>query len=272
MIHTLGDHLPPSAATPRVLALDATAAERLFERAAVTLADLSVHGQLPYADAAFDAVAAYDPALGRWINEIRRVLRPGGRLLLMAVARPDRAVGWRAGLVAGGWIHVYSTDDLGEGVLVRGERPPEVSDTVARIAAVAARDEGVHGVRLTPATDDLSAVGRYVFLLVVQTPNKPVWQLAEGEMPEWRAVRVADGSKRAVVLAFGSLVKAVQFMQVAVLAGWLDGVNKVAKFPPEVARGWDFDLWVGPSLDAVRGWRPVADVWVDYSQAIHGEG
>lgn len=261
---------------PQVLALDTTAADRLAGRAEVTLADLSVHGQLPYADAVFDAVAGYDPALGRWINEIRRVLRPGGRLLLMATARPDRAEGWRAGLVQGGWIHVYSTDDLGEGVLVRGERPPAVSDTVGRIAAVAARDgardEGVHGVRLNPATDDLSAVGRYVFLLVVQTPNKPVWQLAEGEIPEWRAVRVADGSPRAVVLAFGSLVKAVQFMQAAVLAGWLDGVNKVAKFPPEAARGWDFELWVGPSLDEVRGWLPVADVAVDYAQAIHGEG
>src|SRR5262249_6389829 len=130
-------------------------------------------------------------------------------------------------------ILVEPLSDQG-GVLMRGEKPHTTPDTMERIRQVAVRD----------AESDLSTYsGRYVHLLIQQTPNKPAWKLQPGEKIEWRALALAQPSVGAdetgrVALAFSSLPKAVSFMQPAVVAGAIRGVNKVAKFSRETAQGW----------------------------------
>src|SRR5262249_9393249 len=122
------------------------------------------------------------------------------------------------------------------GVLMRGEKPHTEERTVERIKQVAARDN-------EPAPRRSS---RYVYLLVQQTPNKPAWKLNKDEPVEWQAVAVA-GEDETVLLAFSSLPKAVEFMQPAVMAGYIKDVNKVAKFSWETVRGWPFPVMLNPS-------------------------
>lgn len=76
-------------------------------RAAWTAADAL---RLPHPDAAFDAVTiAFGVRnfadLRRGLRELRRVLRPGGRLVILELVMPDRGAARRAyTLYLGGWI------------------------------------------------------------------------------------------------------------------------------------------------------------------------
>ena len=89
--------------------------------------------------------------------------------------------------------------------------------------------------------------GKYVYLLVTQTPNKPVWTLEAGEVIQWQAVTL-DGA----LLAFSSLPKAVGFMQPAVLAGRIHDVNKVGKFSVATARTWTQPVLLNPASDVLE--------------------
>ncbi len=129
------------------------------------------------------------------------------------------------------------TDASGVGVLMRGEKPHVTDDTLVRIQSVAARDAAQPEFK-----------GRYLHLLIQQTPNKPVWALEPGEAVEWRAVALADADAP-LLLAFSSLPNAVAFMQPAVLSGGIRDVNKVAKFSRAAAQGWR--LWINPPLDVL---------------------
>jgi hypothetical protein len=129
------------------------------------------------------------------------------------------------------------------GVLARGERPSTEQRTVDRIKQVADRDV---------MTDLKSVKGRYVHLLIRQTPNKPVWALKPDEHIEWQAVALT-GENQPTLLAFSSLPKAVAFMQPAVMQGVIKDINKVAKFSRETARNWSLPLLFNPTLETLAG-------------------
>jgi hypothetical protein len=123
-------------------------------------------------------------------------------------------------------------------VLARGEKPHMTDDTMARIAGVAEADQ------------QAEFKGRYVHLLIRQTPNKPAWALKPGETVTWEALAL-PGADAPLMLAFSSLPNAVAFLQPAVLSGSVQDVNKVGKFSREAAQGWR--LLVNPPLDALEG-------------------
>ncbi|MCA9907939.1 MAG: hypothetical protein KC519_04760, partial [Anaerolineae bacterium] len=87
--------------------------------------------------------------------------------------------------------------------------------------------------------------GRYLYLLIRQTPNKPVWALREGETLAWQAVALTVDDQTAL-LAFSSLAKAVAFMQPAVLADHIRDINKVGKFSVQTAHTWALPLLLNP--------------------------
>jgi hypothetical protein len=239
-------HLPPSAGQPRVLALDDQSAAELSAVAAV------IPGPQPPAElppGPFDAIAGQAAPEG--VAALARRLRPGGRLILAAAREPEALL---AALTGAGLIHCLVEAHAGLCVY-RGERPPQ-APSAERLRLLAGADVQ------TP----------YVFLLITQTPNKPAWRLAPGERVEWRAATVLDpatGQPR--LLAFSALVKAVAFMQPAVLAGALAGVNKVGKFPAEAARGWVLPLAWNPAFEALRGAAAGLPYAVDPAGAITGE-
>src|SRR5690606_40606466 len=116
--------------------------------------------------------------------------------------------------------------------LFRSEKPHTAQRTIDRIAQVAGRDAAVDLERYT---------GRYVHLLIRQTPNKPVWAMQPEDVIEWQAAAIT-GADGPALLAFSSLPKAVAFMQPAVVQGLIRDVNKVGKFRREVARSWTVPL------------------------------
>lgn len=236
-------HLPPSAARPRVLALDEPSAQALPPDVEV-VRDRAAPGP-------FDAIVGQGAAdaLGDWFQR----LRPGGRLIL-ADAPPAEAAPEAFGaerlqaLTAAGFIHCLVHVDAPL-TLCRGERPP----------LAAARER----VRATADAAPASPASPFVFLLIQQSPNKPAWRLTPGEALTWQAATVVDpATGRTALLGFTSLVKAVAFMQPAVLAGFLTGVNKVGQFPSAVAMTWDPPVLVNPRFEDWRSarlgpWAPV---------------
>ena len=242
-------HLPPSSGRPRVLALDERVANQLKE--GVELIDAAQAGSLP--PDSLDAVVGQ--AAPDQISTWGRLLRPGGRLILASPAKPQTLLD---ALTAAGFIHCL-VEPLGNLTLYRGERPPE-SSSLERLQALSTTSD------LRLRTSD------FCFLLVTQTPNKPAWKLSPDEKIEWQAVTVLDpATGRPALLAFSSLVKAVAFMQAAILAGRIAGVNKVAKFRAEVAQSWELLLILNPVFDDVRS-VPLGPAYsVDPQTAVTGE-
>lgn len=237
-------HLPPGAGLPRVLALDERAASELPPEVSLARA--------PGEDEQFDAIVGYvaPQNLALWLPR----LRPGGRLILADRVAPETAL---AALTGAGYLHCLVEERAGL-ILYRGERPPHGAST-ERIQAAA------HSPLSTPQSP-------FLFLLITQTPNKPAWKLAPEEKLEWRAATVLDPAcHQPALLAFTSLVKAVAFMQPAVLAGFLRGVNKVGKFRAEAAQAWPLPLVVNPRFDDWRTTTLGPSLAVDPQAAITGE-
>jgi hypothetical protein len=124
---------------------------------------------------------------------------------------------------------------------------------VERIAQTVALDEVSDGLQIVDADGLISASrGKFVFLLVRQTPDKPAWDIQPGTQLRWQAAMVSDQGERPFLLAFTSLSKAVEFMQSAVMTGYLYGINKVAKFEKGVARHWSSDMLLNPPFEVLH--------------------
>lgn len=237
-------HLPPSAGRPRVLALDAPAATELAGLAEVVRGDLAALPAGP-----FDAVAG--EAGPFHLAALLAGLRPGGRLILASSGAPEALL---AALTAAGLIHCL-VEAHGPVCLYRGERPPEGGSL--------ARQQALASVALTTP---------HVFLLVTQTPNKPAWKLTPDEAITWHAATVLDPATGApTLLAFSALVKAVAYMQQAILAGGGPRVNKVGKFPAAAAAGWPLPYVLNPDFEALRRLPAGPPLNVDPQRAITGE-
>jgi SAM-dependent methyltransferase len=250
-------HLPPSASELRLLDIGGLVGDKLAalrNDLIVTVASLYIpHWTFP--DNSVDAVVVYDVLLSHdLLTAVLKVMRPGGRLI---VVHPANAVdpAYLQTLETAGYVRILVEPALypPAGVLIRGEKVHTTDDTLARVEQVAARDSD---------TLDLEDYrGRYVHLLVQQTPNKPVWKLAPNEVIKWHAAAIERDSQK-FLLAFSSLPKAVSFMQAAVMSDFIRDVNKVAKFSKETARTWTTPLLLNPTLESVQS-NTVSQIAID---------
>ena len=227
-------HLPPSAGLPRVLALDEAAAAELPAEVGLVHAGPELSGE-------FDAVVGY--AAPEQLSSLFQHLRPGGRLILAHRAEPQALLD---ALTQAGFIHCL-VESVGDFTLYRGERPP-LGSSVTRVQTLASGPQS-----LTSDSRSGPLTSPFIFLLVTQTPNKPAWKLTSAEKLEWRAATVIDpATGQPTLLAFSSLLKAVAFMQAAILANTISGVNKVGKFRAEAAQTWALSFFLNPSFEDVR--------------------
>jgi hypothetical protein len=239
-------HLPPSNAVMRVLDLGAGLSSTLREQRQ----DLDIHsvdgtvapGQL--APSFFDAVIAIDPELdAALMSAALHTLRPGGRLIVL-LAQGQAEAAQVSILEEAGYTRILVEAQSGDTLLLRGEKPHVEQRTVDRIRQVAGQDSGVRKP--------------FVYLLIQQTPNKPVWALRDDEQIEWQALALSQGNALQL-LAFSSLPKAVAFMQPAVLQGRILDVNKVGKFKRETALAWPLPMILDPGADLLT--RQTLGLW-----------
>ena len=242
-VAVMAKHLPPSAATLRLLDLDGRCGRILLSLRDDIDLQTGCPESLGIAPCSLDAVVAFDHDLDdALLSRILRLLRAGGRFI--ALLPNDRVrESWLRLLERNGFIRLLLEPALaGQGVLIRGERAHATSDTTQRIASVAAAD---------PDSLDLESYrGRYVHLLVRQSPNKPVWQLRADEQIAWRAMALRRDDDH-LLLGFSSLPKAVSFLQELTLAGAALDVNKVGKFSAATASAWTWEVLLNPPPGAV---------------------
>ncbi len=246
-IEASAKHLPPSASDLRLLDINGESGEILRElRQNIT--PIAVTGdsrEWQLDDSSVDGVIALDYVLSDlFLQRVLAVLRPGGRIIVVqSKGEVKESIGRR--LEANGYVRILveKTEAGSPCVLIRGEKPHQTTNTLDRIATVANHDPN--------QLDFARFKGRYVHLLIVQTPDKPTWRLEPDDEIEWQAVAVLS-QNQLTLLAFSSLPKAVGFMQPAVLAGKIRGVNKVGKFTKETAITWQHPVIVNPNQEILK--------------------
>lgn len=250
LIEAMAKHLPPSAAQLRLLDIDGKSGAILLGQRPdleVTAAPASELAQ--FLDSSFDAVVSFDtPLENPFLTDAMRLLRPGGRLITIDSARdPDEEA--VKTLEAAGYdrilIETGAECPLPVGMLARGEKPHTTEDTLARVRLATIRDSAAKSLA--------NFKGRFVHVLVQQTPNVPVWKLQPGQHYAWRAAVIDGNDGNPVMLAFSSLPSAVSFMQEAVLQGKIRDVNKVAKYTRDVAQTWTHGVLLNPTLHNLNG-------------------
>ncbi len=265
LIEAMAKHLPPSASRLRLLDVSGDIAEQLSDQRA-DLDVISVDGppeSWSLEPGSVDAVIALDYPValdGEFLSVVLSALRPGGRLIMVdSNAEPGKAQ-VRA-LEGNGYVRLLvetaAECPMPVGTLMRGEKAHATDNTFARIRKVASED-----------ADDLDLAnyeGPYVFLLVAQSPNKPVWKLEPGETITWDALAL-EADEGQVLLAFTSLPKAVGFMQPVVMQGRAQGVSKVGKFSTTTAHTWELPVLLNPPVRVLDG-QAIALVSVDPTTA-----
>jgi len=245
-IDAMVKHLPPSASQLSLVDIGGHAGETLSERREDL--DIQVVAETPdvwdIAEGTVDSVVAYNIELDTpLLDRVLKMMRAGGRFITV-LSTGSVSEEYVQLLEKHGYIRILvepAIDDLG--VLIRGEKAHTTDNTLERIQQVATADADM--------LDLDTFKGRYVHLLVRQTPNKPVWKLKPDETIHWQAVAIErDG--RLIVFGFSSLPKAVGFMQPAVMDGVIQDINKVGKFSKQTASEWTWDVMLNPTLDVIR--------------------
>lgn len=253
-------HLPPSAALPIVLALDSTAEAALASYVEGGFGS----GEPGQAVAAAPDAHDVDAILAsHWPEDLaasRDRLRPGGRLIvLLSNVTSDLDHGERrlVELNQHGYIHCLIESLPDGGWLCRGERPPIYSGNQRLSGLISPADTGS---------------ARALVVLVKQSPNKPTWRLEPGERRVWEAARLLDPSTgQPALLAFTSLVKAVAFMQPAILAGLLTGINKTGRYALDQVEAWGLPVVINPAFEDWRNASAAEPVKVDPAQSLASE-
>ncbi len=259
-------HFPPSGSELRLLDVDSCLA-RFPEISAIRsqrpdllLIETPLAEIGHYADANFDAAMAFlthdhFDTMPFFLEEIRRVLRPGGRFIFLFSYIVPR------NLERAGFARILAEPLLnGEIALNRGERPyAEELNTLERVQAIA-ENENQAGLLQGVQLFDVS--GRFIHVLVRQTPNKPGWALTPEDKIVWDTIAVQNEPHRTIALAFTTLPKAVAFMQAAILAGTIRDVNKIAKFSKAAAAEWPFPLLLNPTLEQVQAEYRLTDEFI----------
>ena len=245
-VDAMAKHLPPSSSTLQLVDINGQAGDILSGRRE----DLTI--QVLASDAvdtwsitenSVDSVVAYNVSLEiSLLDQVLRMMRAGGRFIAV-LSSSAVSEDYVQLLQKQGYVRILvepAVDDLG--VLIRGEKPHITDDTLSRIQQVATADADM--------LDLATFKGRYVHLLIQQTPNKPVWKLQPDEKIKWQAVAIQRGDKM-ILLGFSSLPKAVGFMQPAVVEGIVKDINKVGKFSKETASN-NWVVMLNPTLDMIR--------------------
>ena len=246
VIAAMAKHLPPSASRLRLLDVNGEAGAGL-SRLRADLDIQPVSGQVSTWNVAgeVDAIVAYAYIINAgFLAAALERLRAGGRLIVVDSKgySDKRTMGQR--LETAGYVRILVEDIDGGGVLIRGEKRHMNQNTLDRIQLVA----GQEGDGAAWATYR----GRYVHLLIRQTPNKPVWRMDPHEPIRWQAVTLCQ-SEREHLLAFSSLPKAVGFMQPVVVAGQINDINKVGKFSRSTAETWTLPVLLNPERSLLDG-------------------
>lgn len=194
----------------------------------------------------YDAIIALGSNLStKQLQQLRHCLRPGGRIIVFDQqhSSPEDAANQ---LTTAGYGRILA-ERLPDGILYRGEQPYEGNlSTLERVSIVASQSSAYQLI----AVADIDAMqGRYVQVLVSQTPNKPSWRLADGEIVIWHMATIESTTHGQLVLAFTALPKAVALMQQAVLKGLLPDIHKIVKFKKATAATWDMPLLLNPTVD-----------------------
>ena len=217
-----------------------------------------------------------------FFEEVMRILRPGGRFILFDPAagkskwqslknilrnpkssiRHQRFVPEATAklLETSGFARILTEQTLdGWAILSRGEKPhADHMSTIDRVA-IGATDSDDLG--LVQGDKFNSVKGRFIHLLIQQTPNIPIWK-AKAEEIQWKAAALSDANELPIAFAFTSLPKAVNFMQAAVLEGKIQNINKIAKFNKETARQWGFRVLLNPTLSTIREQHPQPTIFI----------
>ncbi|MGB1288359.1 MAG: hypothetical protein ACPG7F_17625 [Aggregatilineales bacterium] len=243
-VEVMAKHLPPSASNLKLLDVGAVATTTLLKlRPDIHAQPVSYNAEdWQNPDRSADAIVAYDRYLDAFfLQKALNVLRPGGRLIVVNPHEQAlQSTGWR--LERFGYTRILVEHAISyHGVLIRGERVHTDADTLARIQSMARKDLDLANLN--------DYRGRFVYLLIHQLPNKPVWRMTADDRISWKAAAVQYNAP--AYLAFSSLPKAVSFMQKAVLAGRIQNVNKIPKFQVKIARNWQYDVILNPTLEAI---------------------
>lgn len=257
--------------------------------------------KIPLAENSVDAVFAqrlyyFLPAdtQTHLLAEAMRVLRPGGRFIMVnPAANRASAKAWQVlkygfkpaldlfawhlvaqtiggftpesiaeRLQSAGYVRILAEPVLdGWGILSRGEKPHAAGASTRDRVKVGASEQTENVILCGEAIHQTP--GRYIHLLVQQTPNKPVWALQPEDVIRWEAAAVEGPS----VLAFTSLPQAISFMQQAVMTNSLNGINKVVKFNKNTAAAWPFPVLLNPTPEHFQTLLPVVFLPVDRDAA-----
>lgn len=229
--------------------------------------------RLPFASSSLDVVTGHSflylvSDRQGVLAEAYRVLRPGGRIVLMEPNDRRFALGllrrvlaeFRFTVSAILW-HIYSRlhgpltpTRLAEALRQAGFVHILAEETLAGLGLIGRGEKG----RLVVQQNADSAPSQlprspHLYLLITQTPNRPGWEKVHEEELRWEAQVVTDcQTGQEHILAFTSLVKAVAFMQSAVIAGLIRNVNKVGKFRRETVEAWGRPFLINPAWDDLR--------------------
>ena len=255
LIETLIKHLPPSASALHLLDVNGLAVNMLTQ-ARPDMQISIVSGDVTtwqFENQQFDAVIAVDYILNdTFLSAVLPILRYGGRLIIANSRASFTLAQYGNQLESRGYVRILVEDiplESSKGVLMRGEKAHITDDTHQRIQIVAGNE-----AEFIPLSD---YKGRFIHLLIRQTPNKPPWRIDPDELIQWDAVTI-----NGVMIGFSSLPKAVSFMQPSVLMNKFYTVNKVAKFKRERVMSWSHRIVINPTLtiwdnDAQLGFTPV---------------
>lgn len=289
-------HLPPSGSVVRLLYVGAP---EQADSVVAARPDLAVSVYDPRGDApfqleseAFDALLVQGAQIAEreaFLRAALSALRLGGRLIMLDAAAdaPESPSVWQSEVAQRvtlaqmvevleriGYVRVLTERLLdGHAVLSRGERDYTHLSTSERVQRTAARDVTPDG-SLTPidAASLAEAVrGNFIFVLARYDSRRPAWE-APAQM--WQALTLMEG-EQVCLPVFSALPKAVAFMQAAIKAGALLGVNKIGKFDKRVAQAWPIAFLLNPLFDDLqrtgRFEREGAPLRLDPRSAVTGE-
>lgn len=253
LVQIIIKHLPPSASLLQLLDVNGMVCESIMSlrpdsQITVVSGDVTTWR---FDTPQFDVVIAVEYILNdAFLNAVLSILRHGGRLIVVNTRASMQLSRYGSRLEAAGYVRILVENLPSQGVLMRGEKAHITDDTHQRIQTVASGE-----AEFIPLAD---YKGRFVYLLIRQTPNKPPWRLTPHELIQWDAVTI-----NGVMIGFSSLPKAVSFMQPSVLMNKFYTVNKVAKFKRERVLSWSHPLILNPSLAIWQGDAQVGFVPVD---------
>jgi len=234
IVELIAKHLPPSADRVRVYPLDAQAREWAHALAEEHFAEVCEEGEC-------------DAALGADLSLLSQVaLRPGGRAIFL-LHRETRSLPELGAILATASLTRILTEAVldGEYVLARGE--PRSGEPERNGVILSSPDTAMV---LVPAGKPLP---RYVHLLIHQYPPSRGWEQPDLASVAWDALTVRYGTTgQLALLGFTSLVKAVAFTKPAVLAGVIQHIDKMPRYPGKVVAQWGVSVLMNSAFERLR--------------------